>query len=209
MLEDEHSFPFTPLVWEVYVNLVEVGLYLKFVVSVVTLSAPKSSNSSNNNFCLWYRQIYKKVLSKSVLCVTFNLPDCIWVSICTAPQRESAFCSSPSCMPVLFLLVTRQCGEGRCGEGSFSDVLIKSQLQAGTINLGLRVWLSQVFLALLQMQCCDQHAFLSLHQRQSFSSLFFSYSLTPASVNFHQCPQTIVLLSFLRNIFFLRQQKGD
>ena len=77
MLEDEHSFPFTSLVWEVYVNLVEVGLCLKFVVSVVTLSAPKSSNSSNSNFCLWYRLIYKKVLSKSVLCLTFNLPDCI------------------------------------------------------------------------------------------------------------------------------------
>lgn len=105
-LGDSHSFPFRPLVLEVHVNLVEVGLCLKFVVPVVPLSAPKSSKSSNDDFCLWYRLIYKKVLSKSVLCWTFNLSDWIWICICTATQRECAFCSTPSCMPMLFLLDT-------------------------------------------------------------------------------------------------------
>lgn len=63
ILEDKHFFPFN-LMWEVYGNLVEAGLCLRFVIAVVTLSAPKFSNSSNDNFSLWYRLICRKVFVK-------------------------------------------------------------------------------------------------------------------------------------------------
>ena len=61
--------------------------------------------------CLWYRLIYK-VLSKSVLCCTFNLSDWICVSISTATQRESAFCSLSAVCPCCFYLILASTGEG-------------------------------------------------------------------------------------------------
>lgn len=110
-----HLFFHWVLMWWFVLILFGVQLGLKFVVAMVSLSEPQTSNSFSDTLCLECRLVYHSDFPQSILPRE---------NLCCAALSEKlhqCFCSAPVSVVL-----------GGMGQGAFSDVLIKPQSKADT-----------------------------------------------------------------------------
>lgn len=94
-----------------------------------------------------------------------------------------------------------------CAEGAFSGVVKKSHSQADAVILGLRMWSSQ---ALQPSGLSEAAQYFSPSPRGRLFVILFSFP--HLQWDFHQCPQSTVLLLFFPcrlKMLFLRREDGD
>lgn len=67
MLGDEHTFTSVRvLVWEIMILESAIGLGMKIIIAIVTLSTSQASNISSDTLCLWWRLYYTVIFLKRV-----------------------------------------------------------------------------------------------------------------------------------------------